>query len=96
MLGHREGRDIRAPDGLFYAGWRMVRKGGRVKAGGAWYKSDRLLPFVGREIWVAIGEYWGGWILAWEFLFDVLIQEDIPRESDSNQATSAHAAPEAP
>ena len=55
----RPARDDRAEDGGFYAGWRLVRPKGRVKAGGRWWRHDKLLRQVGKRVWVKIDCYWG-------------------------------------
>ena len=51
-------RDRLAPDGLTAYGWRLVHKGGWVKMNKVWFQNDRLLPFVGRKIHVAMNDYW--------------------------------------
>lgn len=51
-----------APDGVISADWRLVRKtenGGRVKIYGAWWEHPKLAQFVGRRVWVSVGDYWG-------------------------------------
>ena len=51
-------RDQRAPDGAFSRGLRLVRKGGRVKAGGMWFQGDCLLPLVGKFVILDNFDYW--------------------------------------
>ena len=51
-------RDQRAPDGVFSRGLRLVRKGGRVKAGGVWFQGDCLLPLVGQFVILDNFDYW--------------------------------------
>jgi hypothetical protein len=53
-------RDSRAFDGVFSEGYRLVRKGGRVKAAGVWFQSDLLLPYVGKSVFLANIDYWLG------------------------------------
>ena len=55
--------DRKAPDGGFACGWRKVRKGGRVKCGGAWYAAKELEVIPGELVHVQIGEYWGSYIV---------------------------------
>jgi len=50
--------DRKAPDGIVSSGWRTVKKGGRVKIGGAYYSSDLLAAIVGEYVQVFIAEYW--------------------------------------
>lgn len=52
--------DQRAYDGGFAQGWRIVREGGRIKAGGRWYGHDDLLMRVGDRVHVLMTDYWGG------------------------------------
>ena len=47
-----------APDGIISEGWRAVRKGGRVKFAGLWWQSDKLIPYVGQDIWCHGQDYW--------------------------------------
>ena len=55
--------DRKAPDGGIANGWRKVKKGGRVKIGGAWYAHESLKAIVGELVNVQIGEYWGSYVL---------------------------------
>jgi len=43
---------------MFSDGLRLVRKGGRVKAAGQWFKSEKLLPYVGKQVAICNLEYW--------------------------------------
>ena len=57
--------DKKAWDGLFYAGWRKVRAGGRIKAAGCWYQDDQLLPFISKKVYVRMNDYWQTEILVY-------------------------------
>lgn len=54
--------DRRAYDGGFAQGWRIVRDGGRVKAGGRWYRHDKLFLRVGERVHVLLTDYWEGYV----------------------------------
>ena len=54
--------DSRCADGVFADGWRRVKRGGRIKAGGMWYSADQLEEIVGELVHVFMGEYWQGHI----------------------------------
>lgn len=51
-------RDQRCSDGIFSDGWRLVRKGGRVKAARVWFQHDKLIPYVGGYVHVQMNDYW--------------------------------------
>lgn len=57
-LDARWAHDSHAPDGRMAGGWRIVKQGGWVKAFGAWWNHDRLIPFVGERVWIASADYW--------------------------------------
>jgi hypothetical protein len=50
-------------DGVISSGWRVVRKAGRIKFGGAWYEADSLCGLTGELVLVQMGEYWGSYVL---------------------------------
>lgn len=50
--------DVMCPDGVMDYGWRLVRKGGRVKAYGDYWQDDKLIPFVGQHVVVDSTHYW--------------------------------------
>lgn len=50
--------DRKAPDGVIATGWRYVKKGGRVKIGGAYYADEKLVDIVGEYVHVAMNDYW--------------------------------------
>lgn len=58
-----------APDGVLAADWRLVRPGGRVKCFGTWWQSEKLLPYVGKWVWVQAGEYWIVWVSVFQEAF---------------------------
>ena len=47
-----------APDGVPEYGFRLVRKGGRVKFAGEWWQHEDLRIFVGEFVVVRATEYW--------------------------------------
>jgi hypothetical protein len=50
-----------APDGILAGDYRLVRKSGRsarLKCFGDWWESDKLIPFIGKWVWVDAGGYW--------------------------------------
>lgn len=55
--------DRKAPDGGFASGWRIVKKGGRIKCAGHWYANERLKELEGELVSVMMGEYWESWIV---------------------------------
>ncbi len=40
------------------SGWRLVRSGGWVKAFGAWWQHDKLIPYDGGRVFVVANDYW--------------------------------------
>jgi hypothetical protein len=71
--GFHPDRDQRAGDGHFYAGWRLVRAGGWVKAGDVWYQDESLLPFAGKKIWIAMADYWKQEAIVYAIRWDMRI-----------------------
>jgi hypothetical protein len=57
-LDCRWGNDTHAQDGMMAGGWRVVRRGGWVKAFGYYWQHDDLLPYVGRRVWMSNSTYW--------------------------------------
>ncbi len=57
-LDARWGQDTHAQDGMMAGGWRVVRIGGWVKALGAWWQNDKLIPFVGKRVWMTAEDFW--------------------------------------
>lgn len=47
-----------ASDGVISNGWRIVRKGGRIKVAGQWWKSEHLEPIVGELVYFQVYDYW--------------------------------------
>lgn len=43
---------------MICSGWRRVKKGGKVKFGGSYYKASQLESIVGQLVWVHMGDYW--------------------------------------
>jgi|CXWL01.1.fsa_nt_gi hypothetical protein len=51
--------DRRALDGGLASGWRYVKKGGKVKFGGAYYTNPKLCKIVGEYVFITNVDYWG-------------------------------------
>ena len=51
-------RDVLAPDGIPEYGWRLVRKGGKVKIAKDYFQHDKLIPFIGKYIAFCVNDYW--------------------------------------
>ena len=76
--------DKRCADGVFSHGERLVRKGGRIKAAGNWYQSNRIKGWVGRYVHVQMNDYWLSEILA----FDYKTRKTVPVKIESKEKTS--------
>jgi len=50
--------DVMCSDGVMDYGWRLVRKGGIIKAYGSNWQDNKLLPFVGQYVAVNSTHYW--------------------------------------
>lgn len=50
--------DGKADDGVFCDGWRRVRSGGKIKVAKGYYQDDRLIPWVGDDVFCSVPEYW--------------------------------------
>lgn len=61
--------DRNAPDGIIAGGWRIVKKGGRIKFGGSWYEHESLKAIKGELVYVHMGEYWGTYIQVYRGVF---------------------------
>lgn len=51
-------RDSFAPDGIIACGWRYVKKDGRVKIGGFYFKDAKLNTIIGEYVHVQFNDYW--------------------------------------
>jgi hypothetical protein len=50
-------------DGVISSGWRKVKKGGRIKFGGAWYANEKLRDIEGELVHIQMGEYWQSYVI---------------------------------
>lgn len=51
--------DKRDEDGFVYHGYRLVRKGGKIKVDNTWYQHEKLEKLAGQTIFIYnTGSYW--------------------------------------
>ena len=79
-----EDKDRRAWDGGFYAGWRLVRCGGRVKCVGYYWQHEKLIPFIGRKVWFVMNDYWMQDAIVYESMYAVFICAIVLEEKMDN------------
>lgn len=64
QMSRRLYADRFAGDGVIASGWRYVKKGvkkgGRIKFGGAYYEHESLKPLAKEYVYVHMGDYWQG------------------------------------
>ena len=51
-------KDSFAQDRVVSNGWRIVRKGGRIKAAGSWWHAKELESIIGELVFFQIYDYW--------------------------------------
>ena len=51
-------KDRFASDGVISCGWRIVRRGGRIKVAGVWWSSSKLDPLAGELVHFQVYDYW--------------------------------------
>jgi hypothetical protein len=50
--------DSYAPDGVVANGWRIVRKGGKIKVNNSYWHSEKLETIVGEQVYFQVYDYW--------------------------------------
>lgn len=68
-----QARDVKAPDGMLSAGWRLVRSDGVVHFANNRWQHEKLKAFVGKRVWVVANDYWYGEVLVYVVRWELFI-----------------------